>query len=61
MSKEKSEAWGPPQFQENRCRSGKAILGALGEFPGVLGAALGIQKLILGMRKIPFSEWHLTI
>ena len=45
-----SEAWGPPQFQEQRSRSETAILGALGEFRGILGAALGIQKLILGMR-----------
>ena len=43
-----SEAWGPPQFQEKRFRSEKAILGALGEFRGILGAALGIQKLTLG-------------
>ena len=28
-----------------RCRSEKAILGALGEFRGILGAALGIQEL----------------
>ena len=54
-----SEASGPPQFQEKRSRSEKAILGALGEFRGILEAALGIQKLILGIR-IPFSEWHLT-
>ena len=45
-----SEAWGPPQFQEKRSRSEKAILGALGEFQDILGAALGVQKLILGMR-----------
>ena len=31
-------------------RSERAILGALGEFRGILGAALRIQKLILGMR-----------
>ena len=37
----KSEAWGPPQFQEKRAQSEKAILGALGEFRGILGAALG--------------------
>ena len=30
-----SEAWGPPQFQEKRSRSEKAILGALGEFRGI--------------------------
>ena len=34
-----SEAWGPPQFQEKRSRSEKAILGALGEFRDMLGAA----------------------
>ena len=45
-----SEAWGPPQFQEKRSRSEKAILGALGEFWGILGAALEIPKLILGMQ-----------
>ena len=44
-----SEAWGPPQFQEKRSRSEKAILGALGEFRGILGAALGIGNSILGM------------
>ena len=47
---DKSEAWGPPQFQEKRSRSEKAILGALGAFRGILGAALGVQKIILGMR-----------
>ena len=46
----KSEAWGPPQFQEKRSRSEKAILGALGEFRGILGAALGIGNSILGIR-----------
>ena len=45
-----SEAWGPPQFQEKRSRNEKAILGALGEFRGILGTALGIQKLILRTR-----------
>ena len=45
-----SEAWEPPQFQEKRSRSEKAILGALGEFRGILGAALGVQKITLGMR-----------
>ena len=39
-----------PNFREKRSRSEKAILGALGEFRGILGAALGIQKLILRMR-----------
>ena len=37
-------AWGPPQFQEKRSRSEKAILGALGAFRGILGATLGIRK-----------------
>ena len=46
----RSKAWGPPQFQEKRSRSEKAILGALGAFQGILGATLGIQKIILGMR-----------
>ena len=45
-----SEAWGPPQFQEKRSRSEKAILGALGEFRGIPGAALGIGNSILGIR-----------
>ena len=45
-----SEAWEPSQFQEKRSRNEKAIIGALGEFRGILGAALGIQKLILGTR-----------
>ena len=45
-----SEAWGPPQFQEKRSRSEKAILGALGAFRGILGAALGIGNSILGIR-----------
>ena len=45
-----SEALGPPQFQEKRSRSEKAILRALGAFRGILGAALGVQKIILGMR-----------
>ena len=30
--------------------SEKAILGALGEFRGILGAALGVQTTLLGMR-----------
>ena len=37
-----SEAWGPPQIQEKRSRSEKAILAALGEFRHILGAALEI-------------------
>ena len=49
-------AWGSHQFQEKRCetRSEKAILGALrlGELQGILGAALGVQILILGMRNL---------
>ena len=45
-----SEAWGPPQFQEKGSRSEKAILGALGEFRGILRAALGIRNSILGIR-----------
>ena len=45
-----SEAWGPPQFQEKRSRSERAILGALGEFRGILGAAPGIGNSILGIR-----------
>ena len=44
-----SEAWGPPQFQEKHSLGEKAILGALGEFRGILGAALGIRNSILGM------------
>ena len=36
-----------PQFQEKRSRSERAILGALGEFRGILGAALGIGNSIL--------------
>ena len=47
---QESEAWEPPQFQEKRSRSEKAIPGALGEFRGILRAALGVQKAILGMR-----------
>ena len=43
-------ARGPPQFQEKRSRSERAILGALGEFQAILGAAPGIQKVILGMQ-----------
>ena len=49
-TKHNSQAWGPPQFQEKRSRREKAILGALGEFPSILGAALGIPDSILGMR-----------
>ena len=45
-----SEAWGPPQFREKRSRSEKAILGALGEFRGILGAALGNRNSVLGIR-----------
>ena len=45
-----SEAWGPPQFQEKRSRSEKAILGALGAFRGILGATLGIRNSILGIQ-----------
>ena len=44
------EAWAPPQFQEKSSRSVKAILGAFGEFRGILRATLGVQKLILGRR-----------
>ena len=49
-TRENSEAWGPPQFQEKRSRSEKAILGALGEFRGILGATLGIRNSILGIQ-----------
>ena len=57
-----SEAWGPPQFQERRSRSEKAILGALGKFRGILGAALGIQRPILGMRNsiLGMASHHLS-
>ena len=48
-----------PNFKKKNSRSEKAILGALGEFRGILGAALGVQKTILGMRN-PFSEWPLS-
>ena len=48
--KHHSEGWGPPQFQEKRSRSENAILGALGEFRGILGAALRIRNSILGIR-----------
>ena len=48
-----------PNFTKNALEVKKAILGALGEFRGILGTTLGIQKMILGY-EIPFSEWHLT-
>ena len=41
---------GTTQFQEKRSRSEKAILGALGEFRGILGAALRIRNSILGVQ-----------
>ena len=47
---EYSEVWGPPQFHEKRASSDKAILGALGVFQGILGAALGMQEVTLGTR-----------
>ena len=54
LSKNRNEfhsgTWEPPQLKKKRSRSEKAILGALGEFRGILGAALGIQEVILGMR-----------
>ena len=56
-----SQAWGPPQFQEKRSRSEKAILGALREFRGILGAALGIQNSILGMASYDLSNTKTTI
>ena len=37
---------GTTPMSGKRSRSEKAILGALGEFRSILGAALGIQKLI---------------
>ena len=46
MREKKSEAW----VEEKSSRSEQAILGALGEFRGIL---VGVQKLILGMRN-PF-------
>ena len=39
-----------PNFRKKRSRSEKAILGALGEFRGILGAALRIGNSILGIR-----------
>ena len=57
-----SEAWGPPQFQEKRSRSEKAILGALGAFRGILGATLGIRNSILGIRNsiLGMASHHLS-
>ena len=46
------------QFQEKRSRSEKAILGALGEFQGILGAAEFRKQF--SECEITFSEWHLT-
>ena len=57
----RSEAWGPPQFQEKRSRSEKAILGALGAFRGILGATLGIRNSILGMASHDLSNTKTTI
>ena len=56
-----SEAWRPPQFQEKRSLNEKAILGALGEFQGILGAALEVQKIILGMASHDLSNAKATI
>ena len=56
-----SEAWGPPQFQEKRSGSEKAILGALGDFRGILRAALGIRNSILGMASHDLSNTKTTI
>ena len=39
-----------PKFRKKRSRSEKATLGSLGPFRVILGAALGVQELILGMR-----------
>ena len=39
-----------PISGEKRSRSEKPILGALGEFRGILGVALGAPKIFLGMR-----------
>ena len=41
---------------EKRSRSEKAILGALGEFRGILGAVLGIRNSILGMASHDLSS-----
>ena len=43
-----SEAWRPPQFQEKRSRSEKAILGALGEFSEQPLEFRNFLKVILG-------------
>ena len=43
-----SETWGPPQFQGKRSRSEKAIFGALGDFQGILGAALSHRAALKG-------------
>ena len=56
-----SVAWGPPQFQEKRSRSEKAILGALGEFRGILGAALGIRNSIFGMASHDLNNTKTTL
>ena len=39
-----------PNFRGKRSRSEEASLGAPGEFWGILGATLGIQKRILGIQ-----------
>ena len=57
----RSEAWGPPPFQEKRSRSEKAIRGALGEFQGILGAALGIRNSILRMASNDLSNTKTAI
>ena len=49
---EKIRSLGTTPILEKRSRSEKAILGALGKFRGILGAALGIRKVIL---RIPNS------
>ena len=45
-----SEAGDHPNFRKNALGVEKAILGAQGEFRAILGATLGVQKLIIGMR-----------
>ena len=49
-----------PNFRKKRSRSERAILGALGEFRGILGATLGIGNSESSEYEIPFSEWPLT-
>ena len=59
----KSEAWGPPQFQEKVPKNALGVKGPfseLSESSGVFSEQLSELEIPFSEYEIPFSEWPLT-